>query len=104
MFVHENLEFKISSHNNSDHYGSDVYEYTARDEFGNCVVEVDFSTSDGRLRDVDVRVRNYKNDFFNYEYLKSEVQIEYFRQIFSLEMVEEDVENASECGRTVYFY
>ena len=98
MFVHENLVFKIKSHNNSIHYGSDVYEYNGRDEFGNCSVEVEFSTSDGKLHDVHVRVCDYK-----YDYLKSESQIEYFREIFSLEMAEDDIENASECGRTAYF-
>jgi hypothetical protein len=98
MFFHENLKFKIYSHNNSVHYGSDVYEYNGLDEYENCAVAVDFSTSDGRLRHVHVRVRNSK-----YDYLKSEIQIEYFRQFFSVEMAEEDIENASECGRTVYF-
>lgn len=98
MFVHENLEFKISSHNNSVHYGSDVYEYDGLDGSERCVAKVDFSTSDGRLHDVHVRVCDAK-----YDYLKSEIQLEYFRDIFSLEMAEEDIENASECGRTVYF-
>lgn len=98
MFVHENLDFKIYTHKNSVHYGSDLYEYVGRDEYENCVVEVHFSTTDGRLRDVQVRVCNSK-----YDYLNSEIQIEYFRQFFSVEMAEDDIENASECGRTVYF-
>lgn len=98
MFVHENLVFKICSHNNSVFYGSDVYEYNGRDDLGRCFVEVDFCTSDGRLHDVHVRVCDPK-----YEYLKSEIQLEYFRQIFSQEMAEEDVENARECGRTIYY-
>ena len=98
MFVHENLVFNIYTHKNSAYYGSDLYEYVGRDELGNCFVEVDYSTADGRLQHVVVRVCDSK-----YNYLKSEMQIEHFRKIFSREMAEKDIENASECGRTVFF-
>ncbi len=98
MFVHESLVLKISSHNNSAYYGSDVYQYDGLDESERCFAKVDFSTSDGRLHDVHVRVYDS-----NYDYLTSEIHLEYFRDIFSLEMAEADIENASECGRTLYF-
>jgi hypothetical protein len=98
MFFHENLIFKIYSHNTSDSYGTDIYEYNGIDEFENCAVEVDFLTSDGRLHDIHVRICNFK-----YDYLKSENQIERFREIFSAEMVQEDTENTTECGRTIYY-
>jgi ribonucleotide reductase beta subunit family protein with ferritin-like domain len=98
MFVHENLVFNIYTHKNSVRNGTDLYQYVGRDELGNYLLEVDYSTADGILQHVVIRVCDTK-----YNYLQDEMHIDYFRKVFSREMAEEDIENASECGRTVFF-
>lgn len=89
---------EIRSHTISNYGDSNSYEYTARSSDLIAVAEVTFSYFDGELQSIDVFVLRHE-----FSCIKDESYISILKEQFDEEMMQEDVENARESGRTTWF-